>query len=107
MSGGSISSRPFLGGPSSSMPRQVETFLCWSVCVSCLGVSGYQYCVSSFIKPFWNSMFTGTLGFFRSRDHMLEESNGSRNGSGSSGGSRGGSGRNNRRLAELKMEAHG
>jgi len=48
-------------------------------------------------------MLTGTLGFFRGRDHMLESNNGSSGG----GGGGGGSGRNNRRLAELKIEAHG
>ncbi len=43
--------RPFLGGPSSLLPRPVESFLSWSLCISCLSVSGYHYCVAAFIKP--------------------------------------------------------
>ncbi len=33
----------FIGGPGTRLPFAVESFLGWSLCISCLGVSGYHY----------------------------------------------------------------
>jgi len=41
-----------IGGPTSSLPRPIESFLSWSLCMSCLAVSGYHYCVSKCMIPF-------------------------------------------------------
>ena len=43
---------PMIGGPGSILPRPVESFLSWTLCLSCLSVSGYHYCVSTYFSPF-------------------------------------------------------
>jgi len=46
--------QPALGGPGSLLPWPLESFLSWSLCISCLSISGYHYCVAAFIRPAWN-----------------------------------------------------
>ena len=46
-----VSHRPVIGGPESLLPALVESFLSWSLCIACLVVSGYHYCVSTYIFP--------------------------------------------------------
>jgi len=41
-----------IGGPGTSLPRPIESFLSWSLCISCLAISGYHYCVSTYFIPF-------------------------------------------------------
>ena len=41
----------FIGGPGTRLPRPVESFLSWSLCLSRLTVSGYHYCVSIYVVP--------------------------------------------------------
>lgn len=40
-----------LGGPGTRLPRFVESTLSWSLCVSCLGVSGYHYLRTTVVVP--------------------------------------------------------
>lgn len=40
-----------IGGPGTILPRWVESLLSWSLCLSCLSVSGYYWCLSTFIRP--------------------------------------------------------
>ena len=40
-----------LGGPVTRLPRFVESTLSWSLCVSCLGVSGYHYLRTTVVVP--------------------------------------------------------
>ena len=42
---------PLIGGPGSSLPFVIESFLSWSLCISCLSVSGYHYIVSNYLMP--------------------------------------------------------
>lgn len=35
--------KTFIGGPGTGLPFAVESFLGWSLCISCLAVSGYHY----------------------------------------------------------------
>jgi len=42
---------PILGGPQSSLPFVVESFLSWSLCISCLSVSGYHYVIGTILTP--------------------------------------------------------
>ena len=40
-----------LGGPGTRLPRFVESTLSWSLCLSCLGVSGYHYLRTTVVVP--------------------------------------------------------
>lgn len=42
----------YIGGPATILPKPIESFLGWTLCISCLSVSGYHYYVSNYIKPF-------------------------------------------------------
>jgi len=42
-----------IGGPNTSLPIVVESFLGWSLCLSCLAVSGYHYCKSILLSSNW------------------------------------------------------
>ena len=42
----------WIGGPGTILPNRVESFLSWSLALSCLTVSGYNYIVDSYLKPF-------------------------------------------------------
>jgi len=46
--------RIVIGGPHTRLPRFVESLLSWSLCLSCLSVSGYHYCVTTYIRPLWS-----------------------------------------------------
>mmetsp|Transcript_43015 Transcript_43015/g.90346 ORF Transcript_43015/g.90346 Transcript_43015/m.90346 type:complete len:607 (-) Transcript_43015:358-2178(-) len=47
---------PFhIGGPNTSLPFFAESFLGWSLCVSCLAVSGYHYGKSIVLSSGWYS----------------------------------------------------
>ena len=58
-----VSHRPVIGGPESLLPALVESFLSWSLCIACLVVSGYHYCVSTYIFPLFTKI-RNTLNFF-------------------------------------------
>ena len=47
-----VKHRSMIGGPGTSLPRPIESFLSWSLCISCLAISGYHYCVSTYFIPF-------------------------------------------------------
>lgn len=55
-SSSSIVTRTVIGGPHTRLPRFVESLLSWSLCLSCLSVSGYHYCVSTYIRPLWSRL---------------------------------------------------
>ena len=40
-----------LGGPNTALPRPTESALSWSLCLSCLGVSGYHYLRTTVVVP--------------------------------------------------------
>jgi hypothetical protein len=62
---GVISRRePWLGGPNTFLPSPIESFLCWSLAVSCLSVSGYHYVLENFIKPYSVSFLAAIFGNF-------------------------------------------
>ena len=53
-----------IGGPGSKLPTAVESFLAWSLCLSCLAVSGYHYVMSTYVIPFlfkWRSHGTASV----------------------------------------------
>ena len=52
-----------LGGPNTRLPRPVESGLAWSLCLSCLGVSGYHYLRTTVVVP--------ALSFVRSQVRRL------------------------------------
>jgi len=39
-----------IGGPDTLLPRCVESLLAWGLCLACLSVSGYHYCVDTYLK---------------------------------------------------------
>ena len=40
-----------IGGPGTILPRFVESSLSWSLCISCLSVSGYHWCRTTLVTP--------------------------------------------------------
>jgi hypothetical protein len=40
-----------IGGPGTILPSWVESVLCWTLCVSCLSVSGYYWTLTTIIRP--------------------------------------------------------
>lgn len=51
-----------IGGPGTCIPRPIEAFLAWSLCISCLTVSGYHYIKSTIAPKFLQSIaHTSTL----------------------------------------------
>ena len=42
---------PLVGGPDTRLPRFVESALSWSLCLSCLSVSGYHYLRTTVVAP--------------------------------------------------------
>ena len=42
---------PPIGGPGTRLPRAVESLLSWTLAVSCLGVSGYHYVLTTSVLP--------------------------------------------------------
>ena len=38
-----------IGGPNTMLPKCVESFLCWSLALSCLSISGYHYILENYI----------------------------------------------------------
>ena len=59
---------PPIGGPGSILPTPVESFLAWSICIACLGVSGYHYCVSTFVVPLVTRITNLFVTFRKSTD---------------------------------------
>jgi len=43
----------WLGGPGTVLPRPAESFLGWTLALSCLAVSGYHFLLDSFVKPWF------------------------------------------------------
>ena len=42
---------PLVGGPGTCLPPFIESFLSWSLAISCLGVSGYHYIRTTVVIP--------------------------------------------------------
>lgn len=42
---------PLIGGPETVLPFAVESFLAWSLAITCLAVSGYHYVGATFVLP--------------------------------------------------------
>ena len=51
-----------LGGPGTCLPRWLESWLCWTLAVSCLSVSGYHYVVGTVLRPLWTRWKQRLLG---------------------------------------------
>jgi len=47
-----------IGGPNTSLPFFVESFLGWSLCLSCLTISGYHYVKSTMLSSGWNYLIS-------------------------------------------------
>jgi glycosyltransferase involved in cell wall biosynthesis len=69
------SRRILIGGPGTVLPRTVEAFLSWSLCVMCLSVSGYHYLRSSLAHSNFNfavkvsKQILNLFGVFKSNNH--------------------------------------
>ena len=42
-----------IGGPNTILPKPIESFLSWSLCIACLSIPTYHYYVSNHVKPFF------------------------------------------------------
>ena len=76
-----------IGGPNTILPRCIESFLCWSLALSCLSISGYHYIMDNYIiniKTYQNVILLGVqeyvlFPFLRllflgpSRDRQVDE----------------------------------
>ena len=94
-----------IGGPTTLLPRSIESFLSWSLCFSCLSVSGYHYCVSTYLKPLvsklrWalSSSILARVGFV----NHVSANNGANNDGG--GGGKHVSGSEDNSLTSLPLE---
>ena len=38
-----------IGGPDTILPRFIESFLCWSLALSCLSISGYHFIMDNYV----------------------------------------------------------
>lgn len=60
-----------LGGPETKLPYYVESFLSWSLCISCLSVSGYHYIKTTFVIPKFQQLHTKFSFLFHNIRPML------------------------------------
>ncbi len=72
-----------IGGPNTILPKPIESFLSWSLCISCLSVSGYHYYVTNYIKPLWMKIRRKQITNTSITQHGSSSRTGSRTGSGS------------------------